>query len=411
MVSFRDNVFSVVRTIPRGKVLTYGEVARRAGRPRAYRAVGNILRSNFDPAIPCHRVVRSDGTLGGYNRGAAQKKKRLRKEGYTACLVLGLFFVGTFHAAAVTTGAFDSRAVTQDDSIFMMPIILFFVLFYLYYVRGRDPQLLKKSNFDGHLPLHLTPIELGTVLDETVNKRDIVATIFDLARRGHIIIRASRGEKDDFELEKKQTTNPLKNALEAHLMTILFGFKSTSAQVSRLAERLHEEMPSLREHTYGLLVSKKYFPRDPHAIRIAYGCTGGFIALLGFFFANTMFYWTVSFALSGVLLMVFGMIMPSRTKKGVALRTYGLHMRHYMRAFPTSRKPSQEQFEILFPYAIALGTEEAWAQEHKDITFTKASWLVDHTVTNWNAQAYADIARRFQENIHYSLFATLIDEN
>ncbi len=61
--------------------MTYAEVARRAGSPRAYRAVGNILTTNYDPAIPCHRVVRADGSVGGYNRGSAQKRKRLEAEG------------------------------------------------------------------------------------------------------------------------------------------------------------------------------------------------------------------------------------------------------------------------------------------------------------------------------------------
>lgn len=61
--------------------MTYKEVAREAGRPRAFRAVGNILNTNYDPKIPCHRVVRSDGKVGGYNRGARRKQKLLREEG------------------------------------------------------------------------------------------------------------------------------------------------------------------------------------------------------------------------------------------------------------------------------------------------------------------------------------------
>lgn len=80
--SFADKVRAVVRAIPKGKVLTYKEVAIKAGKPLAFRAVGNILNKNYDPNIPCHRVVRSDGTTGGYNRGAEQKKKVLAREGY-----------------------------------------------------------------------------------------------------------------------------------------------------------------------------------------------------------------------------------------------------------------------------------------------------------------------------------------
>lgn len=78
---FKEKVHRVVKQIPKGKVLTYKEVARKAGRPKAYRAVGSILNKNYNPKIPCHRVVRSDGKIGGYNRGAKIKKKLLEKEG------------------------------------------------------------------------------------------------------------------------------------------------------------------------------------------------------------------------------------------------------------------------------------------------------------------------------------------
>ena len=80
---FRKKVLNVVRNIPRGKTLSYGEVARRAGNPRAARAVGAIMRTNFDPHIPCHRVICSDGGIGGYNGGVARKRERLNAEGYS----------------------------------------------------------------------------------------------------------------------------------------------------------------------------------------------------------------------------------------------------------------------------------------------------------------------------------------
>mgnify|MGYP001612716710 CR=1 FL=1 len=78
---FAKAVYNVVRKIPKGETRTYKQVAQAVGRPRASRAVGNILNKNFDPAIPCHRVIRSDGSTGGYNRGARAKQKRLREEG------------------------------------------------------------------------------------------------------------------------------------------------------------------------------------------------------------------------------------------------------------------------------------------------------------------------------------------
>lgn len=78
---FRANVYEVVRGIPKGMVMTYGDVAKAAGSPGAARAVGTILSQNYDPAIPCHRVVRSDGQPGQYNRGAERKREILIEEG------------------------------------------------------------------------------------------------------------------------------------------------------------------------------------------------------------------------------------------------------------------------------------------------------------------------------------------
>ncbi|MBU0540631.1 MGMT family protein [Patescibacteria group bacterium] len=78
--AFSKRVFDIVSKIPKGSVMTYKQVATAAGNPKACRAVVNILNSNSDPRIPCHRVIRSDGTPGGYNRGTAQKQRLLQKE-------------------------------------------------------------------------------------------------------------------------------------------------------------------------------------------------------------------------------------------------------------------------------------------------------------------------------------------
>ena len=80
--TFKEKVYRVVAAIPRGETLTYKEVARRAGRPLAYRAVGNIMHRNPDTKrVPCHRVVRSDGDPGGYARGRKKKMLLLKREG------------------------------------------------------------------------------------------------------------------------------------------------------------------------------------------------------------------------------------------------------------------------------------------------------------------------------------------
>ena len=77
---FAQLVYRVVANIPDGETRTYKQVAAAAGRPRAFRAVGNILNKNTDPSVPCHRVVRSDGKPGGFAFGERKKFALLHDE-------------------------------------------------------------------------------------------------------------------------------------------------------------------------------------------------------------------------------------------------------------------------------------------------------------------------------------------
>ncbi len=83
-MTLRDRVYILIRTIPRGKVATYGQVARLVGAPHAARAVGMCMKTNPDaPRTPCHRIVASDGKLTGYSAegGVTKKRKMLEEEG------------------------------------------------------------------------------------------------------------------------------------------------------------------------------------------------------------------------------------------------------------------------------------------------------------------------------------------
>jgi O-6-methylguanine DNA methyltransferase len=77
--AFANHVREAVRQIPKGETRTYGQVAAAIGHPGAARAVGTIMKNNYDPTVPCHRVIRSDGKIGAYNRGGPAKKRALLK--------------------------------------------------------------------------------------------------------------------------------------------------------------------------------------------------------------------------------------------------------------------------------------------------------------------------------------------
>lgn len=80
---FERKVWQATKKITKGKVATYAQIARAIGCPKAARAVGNALNKNpYAPSVPCHRVIRSDGRLGGYAGGVKKKKEMLEKEGF-----------------------------------------------------------------------------------------------------------------------------------------------------------------------------------------------------------------------------------------------------------------------------------------------------------------------------------------
>ena len=82
MPNFEERVYKATALIPRGQVSTYQAIARVLRNPRASRAVGNALNKNpYAPQVPCHRVVRSDGSVGGFASGTAKKIAMLKKEG------------------------------------------------------------------------------------------------------------------------------------------------------------------------------------------------------------------------------------------------------------------------------------------------------------------------------------------
>lgn len=75
--NFTQRVQKVVKSIPKGKTLSYGQVAAAAGSPGAARAVGSIMKNNYDKTVPCHRVIKADGSIGEYNRGGQEMKRKL----------------------------------------------------------------------------------------------------------------------------------------------------------------------------------------------------------------------------------------------------------------------------------------------------------------------------------------------
>lgn len=83
MTEFKKRVYSIVSSIPKGRVMSYKQVDEASGYPKAWRAIGNVLNKNTSSKVPCHRVIRSDGRIGGFGGGTEKKIALLEKEGYS----------------------------------------------------------------------------------------------------------------------------------------------------------------------------------------------------------------------------------------------------------------------------------------------------------------------------------------
>ena|SRR3989338_1784817 len=82
MKSFNERVWSACKKIPKGKVSTYSQIAKAIGNSKSSRAVGNALNKNpFAPKVPCHRVIKSNGEIGGFASGSSKKISLLKKDG------------------------------------------------------------------------------------------------------------------------------------------------------------------------------------------------------------------------------------------------------------------------------------------------------------------------------------------
>lgn len=294
------------------------------------------------------------------------------------------------------------------NGILALPLIVLLVLVYIWYTRGRDPKGhdVIVTQFDA--PDNLSPTHVGALIDERVSRRDITAAIIDLAVRGHIKIHKieDTDKKTDYVLDKQpHPKDKLRDAFETTLMTDLFGFEATSVKLSEIKNTFYQKYVKLQNIVYRSLEENKYFVKDPHIVRITYAVAGACIAGFGFFFANYALYWTLSIALSGIFVMIFGIVMPVRTMKGVMAREHILGFKRYLTVaekdrieFHNAPSKNPELFEKLLPYAIVLMVEKEWARQFADIYTGKPDWYSDGSNNPFRAVLLANALDDFHSS-------------
>ncbi|MCA9364956.1 MAG: DUF2207 domain-containing protein, partial [Candidatus Moranbacteria bacterium] len=273
-----------------------------------------------------------------------------------------------------------------DNLVLFVPVLVFFVMFSLWYRLGRDPGHERSIVAQFDAPDGLSPSEVGTLIDERAQTRDVSAIIIDLAVRGYVsIIQKKKGKfftSDDYSLEKLRDSDDSLRPFERELFDALFPSGTTVVQLSDLKSSFPQKVSLVVTHIYDRLVDSGYFQKSPQKIRRYYIFFGIFLGVCGIFGGNFFGFPVVfSFVVSGVIVSVFGLFMPVRTYKGVVAHQHILGLRRYLRvaekdrlSFHNAPEKSPSHFEQLLPYAMVLGVETQWAETFSGIYTQSPSW-------------------------------------
>lgn len=280
-----------------------------------------------------------------------------------------------------------------DNGYFFIPPIFIVCLFFYWLKVGQDPITDKSSVVAFDPPDNLNPAELGTLIDETVDMRDISASIIDLAVRGFIHIKATTqktllSRKTDYTLELTKPYNQTVadqnlTAFEVDLIKGLFGGNNWCL-TSMLQNSFFVHLPHLKDDLYDSMIKRGYFKNRPDSVRSSYVGAGVFVIIVGILltlfapgFLSISFGWGLSILLCGVILALASKAMPRKTKKGkdtlIAIKGFEEYISRAERA-EIEYQERNDYFEKFLPYAMALGIAHKWASAFDGLQTQPPSW-------------------------------------
>jgi uncharacterized membrane protein len=311
------------------------------------------------------------------------------REGLTAV-------VGWDKGFVTEPGAIDNAALfLRSNWPLFIPILVFAFMYWLWYTRGRDPHLRPISTrYDP--PEGLTPAEVGTLIDNSADMRDITATIVDLAVRGYLRIEEQKKEQmlglwSSNEYVFHMRNEPKKGeGLKRHereLLEALFrkGGRPT-VKVSDLENEFYKTLPKLRDHIFEALLYRRYYLSRPDTVKKAYVIGGIVVAGLLFVGAGILSETTgmshgtgvLAAILTGLIMVIFGTVMPARTLEGARALEGVLGFEEFLGRVESDRMErmvrSPELFEKYLPFAMALGVEKNWAAAFEGIYTSQPEW-------------------------------------
>jgi uncharacterized membrane protein len=277
-----------------------------------------------------------------------------------------------------------------------IPLAAFVAMFYLWWTRGRDPRL-RPITAQYEPPNQLTPGEVGTLVDNSADMRDITASIVDLAVRGYIAIEEHQKDrmlglmhdKDYNFILQKDRSEWIK--LKPHEQTLLEGLFTVgtvgeSVSMSSLENHFYTNLPGIKSNIFSSLVADGYYTTRPDSVRSAYIGAGVIIGFLivfgGLKIASTQGTAPLAFIISGILtgaiVCAFGWFMPAHTEQGTRALEGVLGFEDFLVHVESDRFnrmiKTPEMFEKFLPFAMALGVEKNWSRAFQGILTQPPQW-------------------------------------
>lgn len=289
-------------------------------------------------------------------------------------------------------------ATLKDNFILLLPIAVFVFLFFRWRSHGRDPQSSGTIVAQYDPPEGLSPAEVGTVVDERVDRKDISAELIHLAVLGYLKIKQVEKKtwmfkETDYELHKLRSEDDLSKDFQKTLLQKLFSSGDDKVTLSGLKKKFAKSYKEIVKEVYQSTVEQGYFAKSPQKVRNIYWLFGSAMFFISFWLINVFgSFGALSLAVSGVLFIIFSFFMPARTQAGVRVREHILGLKEYLSVAEAERlkfhnAPARqpERFEALLPYAMALGVEKQWAKQFADIYQGQPSWYEGSQLSTFNA--------------------------
>jgi len=298
------------------------------------------------------------------------------------------------------------------------PIFLFLFLFRRWWKYGRDPKGRETIITQFDAPDKLSALEVGILIDETAHNKDITAEIVQLAIRGYIKINRieEKGlfrKNVDYELIKLKEYDEKLSLIDEKLLEGLFGRKKT-VLLSDLKEKFIKTVKEIREDANKDLADKKYFQKSPAKVKNIYFTVGAVMIIAGVPLGSMAgFIGVIGFIVSGIMIILFGRIMPARTKEGVLAREHILGLKNYLEvaekdriAFHNAPEKNPQLFEKLLPYAMVLGVESQWAKQFEGIYTQQPNWYSAPSGSAFNSMLLLSSLHSFNSTAQSTLYAS-----